>query len=239
MLAGLTTDLATLVDRLTLSPLRPVNVNPAPDDFASGNGALVAHFEPIDYSSWFDQRGAALAAGLARSEVVGIHGFRFSLTPDRALHEVLRRGHVAGLGPQPTPYLYYRRPVPAVAAIVPCAAARPADGACTPDERRAAAAVSAQKRVLLPQLSGTFAIRAGLGRMIGGRTAGATFDEQGAPTMLEYGTTSGGSDIAGMIDSAGGAATTLRNAETEAIAHRIEQIKARRELEELLTQPPA
>jgi hypothetical protein len=239
VLDALSSELSALVDRLTLSTDAHV-FDPRPDDFTAGE-AMVRVLAPIDYSAWFGRNDAPLHAWLRDRGVPGMSGFRASLAPNAALLAVLERGDGSATdnanptppGSDPTPYLFYRRPVPALVAVAPCAAPASATD-CALDETPVAAAAAAQKTVRFPQLSGLFAIRIGRGGMFGTRRAVAEFDAYGAPTTLEYGSTAGGAEIAGVIDSAGSAITELRDARTAAINRRLEREKALAELNALL-----
>lgn len=250
-LAALTSELTYLVDQLTLST-NPHIFDPDPAHFlpqptGSPHPQAIALLGPIDYTPWFGTNSDALRQWLRARGVPGGHGFRARVAPNRALLAALSRGDGSSsgsdssniivnptpLGGDATPYLYYRRPVPGTVALVPCAA--PAiDGDCTLDETRAGEAASVQKTVQFPQLSGLFSIRIGRGGMFGTRRAVAEFDAYGAPTTLEYGSTAGGAEIAGVVDSAGSAITTLRDARTAAINRQLEREKAIDELNALL-----
>lgn len=245
VLAALTAELASLVDRLTLST-DPHIFDPAPEHFdAQGDGrpnaGTVALLAPIDYTPWFGTNSDSLRGWLAERGVPGGYGFRATVAPNRALLGALSHGDDSSSdqanptprGSRPTPYLYYRRPVPGTVALVPCA--QPAvNGDCAPDGTRPGQAASVQKTVQFPQLSGLFSIRIGRGSLFGTRQAAAEFDAYGAPTALQYGSTAGGAEIAGVIDSAGTATTTLRDARTGALNRRLEREKAIDELNALL-----
>jgi hypothetical protein len=237
VLDDLTAESERLVDQLTLSTDAKV-FTPAQADFATGLGQdppeMIKLLDPIDYTPWFGQNGDSLRSKLQNLGVPGRYGFRASLAPNRALFDALSAGDGSpDPGRAATPYLYYRRPVPASLSVAPCLD-NPGGGQCAPDERDEAAAGSARKSVLFPQLSGLFSIRIGRGSLFGTRQASATFDEQGAPLALEYGSTPGGAEIAGVIGSADTAIATLRDSRTGAITRRLEREKALRELNDLL-----
>lgn len=230
VLASLTAELAGLVERLTLRAA-PLNLDPAAADFASGP-ALVRHIGRVDFTSWFG--GAATEQALAAADVPGRNGFRFALQPNAAIRSVYATGD--GSPPVPsgaTTRFYYRRPVPASATVAACRVSWSGTD-CDADP---SAATSAQKTVMLPQLSGAFSLPIGRSNLFGTRTTSATFDEQGAPLTLEYGSTRGGADIAGVINAGNTGIATLRDSDTAANTRRIAEIKAERELAALLAAP--
>jgi hypothetical protein len=231
VLTDLTAERDLLVAQLTLST--DAILTPQPSNF-QGVEEMAKVLAPIDYTPWFGENGEALRALLQRSGVAGRYGFRATLTPNAGLLAVLARGDGSvDPGSTPTPYLYYRRPVPATATLAPCASAE-ANGDCAPDETSLGQAVTVQKSVLIPQLSGLFSIEIGHGTLFGSRKASATFDEQGAPLTLEYGATAGGPEIAGVIDSANSSITTLRDARTAAVTREVEYRQALEDLNEKL-----
>ena len=236
-LAGLTAELGELVSQLTLgTSLAPIT--PAPGDFqAPAAGAprrIVRHIPRIDYTAWFNEPEAVILRGLEEARVISVYGFRASITPDGPLLDVLARGDgSAAPAAEPTRRFYYRRPVPASVAVVPCLSAWAA-GDCPPDEN---AASSAQKSVMLPQLSGHFSLPIGRSNLFGTRTTSATFDERGAPLTLEYGSTAGGADVAAVINAANAGVVTLRDADTAANTRLAAEIKAEREVRDLLAAP--
>lgn len=231
VLADLTAERDLLVEQLTLST--DAILTPEPADFRSKE-EMAKVLAPIDYSPWFGENGAALRTALQDWGVAGLHGFRASLTPNAALLAVLARGDGSvEPGSTPTPYLFYRRPVPATVTLAPCSAAT-VGGDCAPDETGPGQAVTIQKSVLIPQLSGPFSISIGHGGLFGSSKASATFDDQGAPLTLEYGRTAGGAEIAGVVDSANSSITTLRDARTAAITREVEYRQALEDLHEKL-----
>lgn len=231
VLADLTAERDLLVEQLTLST--DAVLLPQASDFRAAE-ELAKVLAPIDYTPWFGENGEALRTALQRLGVAGRYGFRATLTPNAGLLAVLARGDGSvDPGADPTPYLYYRRPVPATVTLAPCASAS-TRGDCVPDETGVGQAVTVQKSILIPQLSGLFSIAIGPGRLFGSSKASATFDEQGAPLTLEYGGTVGGPEIAGVVDSANSAITTLRDARTAAINREVEYRQALADLREKL-----
>ena len=237
-LAGLTAELTELVNRLTLkTALAPFA--PAPGDFQAPTPTeprrLVRSIKAINYETWFVERGAALRQGLAAARVLGLDGFRASATLDEPMFGVLSRGDgSAAPADLPTRRFYYRRPVPVSVSVVPCLSPGTTANDCPPDEN---AAASAQKSVMLPQLSGIFSLPIGRSNLFGTRVTSATFDEQGTPLTLEYGSTVGGPDMAAAINAVNAGMVTFRDADTTANTRRIAEIKAERELQALLADP--
>ena len=86
----------------------------------------------------------------------------------------------------------------------------------------------------MSQLSGLYSLSIGAGGIFGTREATIAFDAGGSPTRLEYGSASGGADIAGVIDSGAGAATTMHDARLNAIKRSAEEITAENDLNALL-----
>lgn len=236
-LAGLTAELTELVNRLTLkTALAPFA--PGSGDFqapaAGSPRRLVRPIKAINYETWFVERGAPLQQGLAAARVLGINGFRASAMPDEPMLAVLAGGDgSAAPANLPTRRFYYRRPVPVSVSVVPCLSPWTASD-CPPDEN---AAASAQKSVMLPQLSGIFSLPIGRSNLFGTRATSATFDEQGAPLTLEYGATVGGPDMAAAINAVNAGMVTFRDAETAANTRRIAELKAERELRAMLADP--
>lgn len=256
-LTGLEAELERLIGRLTLAAdgarfdvARPAaRQAPAPAPI---------HIAPIDYSPWFGARcetdpadrglprrcGADGRAGYRRPEglFVGDRGFRASLAPNMPLYRVLSQGDGSAAPEQDqrvpaTPYLVYLRPVPAAVAVEPCKSVWTGRD-CAIDDSPEASDATAQGTALLPQLSGFYSIRIGRGGLFGSQQAEASFDAQGAPTALEYGSSSGGAEIAAAIDAASAAAPAIRDARTTADTAQINRRKARAELTALLN-PPA
>lgn len=195
------------------------------------------------YEKWFerlaDDQGnyvKAEAADIARHfpELPGRHGFVGTLTVNQPMYDTLSG--------QPKPeqtraerFIYYRRPVPVTLAIKPCSA--PAQGdTCKPVDAPGAG-LSKSATFRLPQLSGLYAFSIGEGGIFGTREAAAKLDATGAPIALEYGSGSGGAQIAGVADKGLAGATLMRDAQIAATKRRIEAITAERELAELLTPP--
>lgn len=256
-LTGLEAQLARLVDRLTLAA-DGVRFDVARPARGQSPAAIRLRVAPIDYSPWFGARCETDSAerGLphrcgpdGRSAYrkpdtlfVGDRGFRATLAPNMALFRVLSRGDGSPAPEQDqsvraTPYLFYLRPVPAAVAVEPCASAWTGQD-CPIDDSPEAGDATAQATALLPQLSGFYSIRIGRGGLFGSQQAKASFDAQGAPTALEYGSSSGGAEIAAVIDAAAAAAPAIRDARTTADTAEIERRKARAELIALLNPAP-
>ncbi len=223
-----------LVSKLTLTSAEPALFDPAREDGAVPRARLIPK---IDYSRWFTDVRSPGARGQL-DKITGSKGFIAELTPSKAFYDALS-GDGSALSSEARSYLFYRRPVPASVAVAPCLST-PVDEAdgrgrrCTPDERDVAG--SASKKVLLPQMSGIYAIRIGRGGLFGTREAAAKFDENGAPLELQYGSSSGGADIAKVVDNGLTSAGILRDAELTALNRRIETVKALQELQDLLAQ---
>jgi len=124
--------------------------------------------------------------------------------------------------------LVYLRPVPAILIGTPCADL-PKDNNCTPDEN--SPHVSASLEFALPQLSPPFALPVGSAGIFGSREVAASFDSWGRPTELTYGSDPGGAAFAGAIDAIGATATSIHNAELNAIKHEVELEEAKEKLE--------
>ncbi|HEX8192602.1 MAG TPA: hypothetical protein VF552_06840 [Allosphingosinicella sp.] len=213
VLAALAAELASLVNRLTLKS-QPFSLNPAASDF-NASGPLVRYIAPLPYEQWCDPiraftlwRRREFPAGTASA----------SLSSRAAQSGTFIELATAA----PSPNLHrplLRRTTPYCA-------------------RRHVASTSAQRSVILPQLSGTFSLPVGRHNLFGTRTASATFDETGTPLTLEYGSTRGGADAAGVITAANtGTASLCDDPDTNANTRRIAELKAERELRELLAAP--
>lgn len=194
------------------------------------------------YEEWFERWDGkkyvpATAADVRRyfSDLPGPYGFQVTLAVDRPMYNAL-----AG---QPKPdarierrFVYYRRPVPATLSVVPCGAA-PVGLGCAPMEK-APSGSSASLSMMFPQLSGVYSFSIGSGGIFGTREATVKLDANGAPTALEYGSSSGGASIAKVMDSGLAAGGTLRGAQTAANKHKIEEIQSQDTLAELLKPKP-
>jgi hypothetical protein len=201
-------------DDLTLtSDPAAFNPNGRPTGSNSQNKLIGA----VNYAQWFkDVRSPAAQAALAK--IPGSSGFVAKLTPNKELFERLT-GDLDALPASATPYLFYRRPVPASVEVAPCASgATPVTPTveCSLNQSAAGKLASASKKLSFAQLSGFYAIPIGKGRMFGTRQASAKFDASGAPTELEYGSGSAGGDVAKMLTAVNDGAVTLRDAEMAA-----------------------
>jgi hypothetical protein len=203
---------------------------------ASGSidpGAAIANtsIAPVAFDKWLDPSNAGLQSDLARNNIVGRHGFQISVIADASLLSVLKDGDLKAIPPS-TPYLIYRRPVPATVTVAACL--DDAKSSCTIDETPDAKDVAQQADAALPQLSGFYAIRIGRGGLFGNRQAIAKFDAFGSPTHLEYSSESGGDAIAGVVDAGAAAAGTLHDAQLNGLKRQIDLIEARKKLADLL-----
>lgn len=198
-------------------------------------------------------------------ELPGRHGFVGTLKVDQAMYDALEGlgPYPSLLPPEPTDpklvgneardatsrkpkaakitlnprFIYYRRPVPVMLAVKPCSAPVQ-NGKCEADDAPGPGlAKSATFR--LPQLSGLFGFSIGEGGIFGTREAAVKVDATGAPIALEYGSGSGGAQIAGVVDKGLAGATLMRDAQLAATKRSIEAITAERELAELLASRPA
>lgn len=212
--------LATVDAGLTLVAA-PVVFDPIRGDAAS---IADRRIDRVEYETWFGNRvSAALLDALP-----GRAGFSAQLRPDRAMLDRLGPGD-GSLAPDvgARPYLLYRRPIPATLTVAPCTAA------VTPCPIDADSDLTASKMVALPQLSGFFSIRIGRGGLFGTRQASARFDESGAPLELEYGSSSGGESIAGVIDAGREGFTTMHDAPLTARQRRKDILTADAEIDAL------
>jgi hypothetical protein len=239
VLTELTAELAEVVGQLSLETTAHFDPNRA--DFVAPPGVpppsqQLRGIGRVAYGQWFKEENGQLEAGLETENVRGRFGYLATLTPDRAMFNAL-----AGDDTQPfpdhgetTPFLFYLRPVPATIVVNACTTPV-ANNACSIDAR--SDAVSKRETVPIPQLSGPFSISIGSGGVFGTRSAAATFDEQGAPLTLEYGSTTGGAAIAGVINAGTTGVTTVRGAENAAITVRLAREEALAKLDVLLNGP--
>lgn len=196
-----------------------------------------------DYSAWFetvpDKKWEQPKEAEARFP--GAHGFQLTIAP--AAGGTLRAGadpiRSYGTLDKPQTHLVYRLPVGAEVEVevVPCKTAWNTATGCTPLATSEGKAASLTGRVALMQLSADQFLKVGKGGLFGSRTAVAKFDAQGAPSALEYGTSPGTNDAAGVLDTLGEGLDTLRDAETEALKRAIAKEEARKKLAELRDAP--
>lgn len=247
-----------LVGSLSLSAGKGIRFDPARADFTdvpTPDGPKPAVLEnvtaPPAYEKWLqvlkDQCYVdATAADVAKlvGNTPGAHGFRVTLTVDEAMFDLLAGSPVvavpAGTRPPSTDrFVFYRRPVNVQMSVAPCGEAPRASGV---QQRRSCAAyenapenTEASEGFAIPQLSGLYSLSIGSGGLFGTREAKVDLNENGAPTALEYGSGSGGANIAKVLDSSLIGATTLRDARNTATQRRIDSIKAQNELDDLLS----
>ncbi|WP_066660219.1 MULTISPECIES: hypothetical protein [unclassified Sphingomonas] len=240
---------ADLMGSLTLKAGKGIEFDPERASFAQSADkslpVLSATIPAVDYGEWIerlDNDGVryvkATAADVARhfDELPGRHGFVGTLSVDGPMYHAL-----AG---QPRPdqrraerFIFYRRLVPVVLAVKPCRA--PAQGTSCAPEERPKRNMTKSASFSLPQLSGLFGFSIGAGGLFGTREAAVKLDATGAPIALEYGSGSGGAQIAGVVDKGLAGATLMRDAQLAATKRSIEAITAERELAELLASRPA
>lgn len=198
---------------------------------ASGPHQLTAP----DYTRWFAGGGAVRLVRGSTPAVPGALGFQIRVTPDAG--SIIRSaGSVSrsyGSPTSPVKDLVYRLPVGASIAVTPCASAWNDGTGCEPLTTHAGEDASFAGRVALMHLSPDHFLSVGKGGLFGTRQAAAKFDPQGAPTMLEYGSSPGTADAAGVVDTLGEGLDTLRDAETEALKRAIAKEEARKKLNEL------
>lgn len=243
-LVELRTEQQGLLAALSLSAGEGAEFTPRRTDFAVGIdkkrvSTITTTLPPVETERWFVTRTSGKSA--TRAEVTdafpnlpGRHGFLVTLAPDLDLLDVFAGdGSVATT--QPTRAVYYRRAVPAVIKVVPCAALPVTNTTCSTDPTSPSAKViSRSTTALLPQLSGLYSLSIGSGGLFGTREASLKLDDNGVPLAWEYGSASGGADIASVGDSALSGATTLRDASLTATKRRAEEISAENDLAALL-----
>ncbi|MBN8842632.1 MAG: hypothetical protein J0H88_05215 [Sphingomonadales bacterium] len=181
--------------------------------------------------------------------LVGQYGYQLQITPDARMQNWLGCGNAAGqtlctaidanADAIRSRDLYYRRPVPASVKLIaldqPCASAPCAD----PDDNWIEGKdVAASQSVKLPQLSRLYSLPTGGGGIFGSRAVSAEFGGFGEPLMLSYERGSISGDLAGVMNAGAEAATSIDEARLSATKSRIDRIKARRELEDLLDETP-
>ena len=182
--------------------------------------AIIAKF---DYSKWF------LDPASSKKDIPGSeHGFVVRWAGSAAATESLARDKWSRWRDGDLKQLVYLRPVPAILIGMPCADA-PTAIRCTPDENSPHA--SASLEFAIPQLSPRFALPVGSAGIFGSREVAASFDSWGRPTELTYGSDPGATAIAETIDAVGATATSIHNAELNAIKHEIELEEAKEKLE--------
>ncbi len=240
-LARLRDEEKSLIATLTLRAGKGAKFDATRAMFPAGHDDAVGLLPAAPVEQWFstDRGGNAnvghAAVYAAFHDIPGEEGFRVTLTPDRDLLTVFA-GDGSSYSAAPTRAVYYRRTVPATISVAPCTPGSldGATGGCTADTSPKGKQASKSGDVQLPQLSGLYSLSIGAGGIFGTSEATVAFDAGGSPTKLEYGSASGGADIAGVIDSAGGAATTLHDARLNAIKRRAEEITAEDDLAALL-----
>jgi hypothetical protein len=195
----------------------------------------------VDYLEWFEPN-ANLPEALKNNNVMGRSGFKIEVKADPGV-----RKHVgSGDGTQIKPLarrLVYKRPVPTQILVKPCSDDKLLlqksgdDGKrasqCAADSSPEAKAIYAADIVPVSQFSGFYSLRVGDGGLFGSREAGAKFDEFGTPLELEYGTSTGTDDAAGVISASGEGFLSARDSEINALERQIKVAKARKELAEL------
>jgi hypothetical protein len=180
--------------------------------------AVIARF---DYRTWFLDPGTSAA---------NLPGFSYGFVARWAASAAAAASFAAEMGSRQRDgdlkQLVYLRPVPAVLIGTPCDGP-PTGGQCKPDEKSPHA--SASLEFALPQLSPRFALPVGSAGIFGSREVAASFDSWGRPTELTYGSDPGGAAIAAAIDAVGETATSVRNAQLDAVNHAIavEEAKAK------------
>ena len=240
-LERLRADETSLIATLTLRAGKGVKFNPTRAMFPVGNDDATGLLPAAPIEQWFSRREDG-APNVGHAEVYaafgdlpGEAGFQVTLTPDRDLLTVFA-GDGSSYRAAPTRAAYYRRAVPATVSVTPCmpGTLNNAGDACAADTSAKGKRASKSGDVALPQLSGLYSLSIGAGGIFGTREATIAFDAGGSPTKLEYGSASGGADIAGVIDSGTGAATTMHDARLNAIKRSAEEITAENDLNALL-----
>jgi len=240
-LERLRADEASLIATLTLRAGKGVKFNPTRAMFPAGRDEATGLLPAAPIEQWFSTReGGAPNVGHAAvyaafADLPGEAGFQVTLTPDRDLLTVFS-GDGSSYRAAPTRAAYYRRAVPATISVAPCmpGTVNDAGDVCAADTSAKGKRASKSGDISLPQLSGLYSLSIGTGGIFGTREATIAFDANGSPSKLEYGSASGGADIAGVIDSGAGAATTLRDARLNAIKRRAEEMTAENDLDALL-----
>lgn len=238
-LERLRADETSLIATLTLRAGKGVKFNPTRAMFPVGRDDATGLLPAAPIEQWFSTREGG-APNVRHADVYsafgdlpGEAGFQVTLTPDRDLLTVFA-GDGSIYRAAPTRAAYYRRAVPATISVTPCMPGTLNNDTCAADTSAKSKRASKSSDVALPQLSGLYSLSIGTGGIFGTREATIAFDANGSPTRLEYGGASGGADIAGVIDSGAGAATTLHDARLNAIKRRAEEITAEDDLDALL-----
>ncbi|HSI17152.1 MAG TPA: hypothetical protein VK980_05240 [Sphingomonas sp.] len=240
-LGRLRADETSLIATLTLRAGKGVKFNPTRAMFPVGKDDATGLLPAAPIEQWFSRRENG-APNVGHAEVYaafgdlpGEAGFQVTLTPDRDLLTVFA-GDGSSYSAAPTRAAYYRRAVPATVSVTPCmpGTLNDAGDACAADTSAKGKRASKSGDVALPQLSGLYSLSIGAGGIFGTREATIAFDAGGSPTKLEYGSASGGADIAGVIDSGAGAATTMHDARLNAIKRSAEEMTAENDLNALL-----
>lgn len=201
------------------------------------NGKGPHQLTALKYDRWFkpDHEGVKLVAALKPTALPGAFGFQILVTPDAG--STTRPAGAAsepyGSPTSPVKDLVYRLPVGASIKVTPCASSWVGGIGCEPLNTPAGDDASFEGRAALMHFSQDQFLSVGKGGLFGTRQAAAKFDPQGAPTMLEYGSSPGTADAAGVVDTLGEGLDTLRDAETEALKRAIAKEEARKKLNEL------
>lgn len=238
---------ADLMGSLTLKAGDGIQFDPERASFAPTKDVpapvLSVTVPAVAYGEWIERLSddgvnyvKATAADVTRyfPDLPGRHGFVGTLKVNRPMYAALD-GQAAPELTRAERFIFYRRPVAVSLAVKPCGA--PAHGtSCTP-EGNPKRDMAKSATFGLPQLSGLYAFSIGEGGIFGTREAAVKLDATGAPIALEYGSGSGGAQIAGVADKGLAGATLMRDAQIAATKRRIEAITAERELAELLTPP--
>ncbi|HZF45099.1 MAG TPA: hypothetical protein VEZ26_02105 [Sphingomonadaceae bacterium] len=193
-----------------------------------GNNAVAEYFSLLQpsYENWF----AKSPEGTTVKDLPGMFGFRVSIDPVVKMASALKQ-EGSTLPGGPSTDLFYRRPVPGVFKIYPCA-----DRQCISDEKAPPPGFSSVTPIRVPQWSGFQSLKIGKGGLFGTRQANAKFDAAGAPLLLEYGSKSGADDLSGVVDAGTAGVSGLRDAELNELNRQINLAKARKELATLTSE---
>jgi hypothetical protein len=219
--------LQTIEDRLTVTTSGD-RIYPA-----HGQTGGTSYIKPTDASRFFEPATSARSAAFLAAQP-GANGYLLTWTANAPLQQALGAGQVGALPTKATPFLYYRRPVPARIEVAPCKAPpSAAKSPCAKDESPEAEALQSSGNVSFPQLSGFYYIPIGRGGLFGSEEAIAEFDATGAPTRLKYGSDPGAAGLTSVIDAAREGYTTLDGAKAAASQAHLDDLKRRKEIREL------